>query len=71
MLVDGKGVHLKKGQEYSRFELGSTVVLVFEVDQSKEKFEFTVTPHQKIKLGQKIGVLTSANSPNQSTKSWW
>jgi phosphatidylserine decarboxylase len=43
-------VSSQKGQEIARFELGSTVVLVFEA----EDCEFLIQPGQKVKLGQQI-----------------
>jgi len=44
-------VSLKKGDEMGLFNLGSTVVLVFE----SENFDFHVRAGQKVQMGEKIG----------------
>jgi phosphatidylserine decarboxylase len=49
--VNPKGWAVKKGEEIARFELGSTVVLVFESND----FQFNVEPGQKVQLGQALG----------------
>ncbi|KAJ3299657.1 phosphatidylserine decarboxylase 1 [Borealophlyctis nickersoniae] len=46
------GVKLKKGDLTGGFQLGSTVVLVFEAPKS---FEFTLEAGQKLKVGEGIG----------------
>jgi phosphatidylserine decarboxylase len=46
------GYPLSKGQQMGGFNLGSTVVLVFEAPKS---FQFNVKPGQKVKVGQAIG----------------
>ncbi|OWB68493.1 hypothetical protein B5S33_g174 [[Candida] boidinii] len=48
------GQPLFKGEEIGGFELGSTIVLVFEAPKN---FEFSLKENQAIKLGQKIGDL--------------
>jgi phosphatidylserine decarboxylase len=43
----------KKGDEMGGFQLGSTVVLVFEAPL--DGFEFNVQQGQKVRVGQAIG----------------
>ncbi|CAG8483226.1 9479_t:CDS:2 [Acaulospora colombiana] len=50
------GYPLRIGDEIGGFCLGSTVVLVFEAPL---KFKFCLEPSQKIKYGQKLGVLST------------
>ena len=45
-------VPLQKGMELGRFNMGSTVVLIFE---APKEFEFTVMPGEHVKLGQALG----------------
>jgi len=47
-----KGIEVGKGQEIGKFNLGSTIVLVFE---ASPEFEFTVQPGEAVKYGQCIG----------------
>jgi len=54
--VSASGIHLAKGSEFARFELGSTIVVVFQLERGK-RFVFNVEPEQKVKLGQRIGVV--------------
>jgi phosphatidylserine decarboxylase len=46
------GISALPGQELARFQLGSTVVLVFE--SSDEDFEFLVKPGNRVKMGQAL-----------------
>lgn len=46
-----KGWKVQKGEEIARFELGSTVVMVFE----SKNFQFNVEPGQVVRLGQAMG----------------
>ncbi|KAK9473093.1 phosphatidylserine decarboxylase-domain-containing protein [Dipodascopsis tothii] len=46
------GYPLEKGQQMGGFNLGSTVVLVFE---APKKFSFDVKPGQTVKVGEKLG----------------
>jgi len=48
-----KGIQIKKGEETGKFNLGSTIVLVFEASAD---FEWNVEPGQAVKYGQCIGV---------------
>jgi len=50
---------LTKGQEMARFELGSTVVLVFETN--KASFEFAVQPGDRVQMGQALGTLVKTS----------
>jgi len=45
-------VHVKKGEEIGCFNLGSTIVLVFE---SQNDFEFSVKPGEYVKMGMQLG----------------
>ena len=48
----GHPIHLLKGVEVGAFNLGSSVVLVFEAPST---FEFVIRPNQKIRLGAALG----------------
>ena len=52
--VDGCGLRLGRGQKLGTFQMGSSVVLVFEAPQG---FEFCVEPGQRVKYGQPLGHL--------------
>jgi phosphatidylserine decarboxylase len=45
-------VNLQAGEEMAVFQMGSTVVLIFEAPPT---YQFTLQPGQKVKLGQTIG----------------
>ncbi len=47
-----KGILVKKGEEIGKFNLGSTIVMLFEAD---ENFKFNVNAGEKVKYGQVIG----------------
>jgi len=47
-------VCVSKGEELGKFNLGSTVVLIFEA----KDFNFTVKPGEKVQMGQKLGEWT-------------
>ena len=53
---DANGLRVKKGEEVARFELGSTVVLVFETLEG-EDWEWQVKEGDKVKMGQAVGVI--------------
>ena len=46
------GVTLSKGQDIGHFNLGSTIVLVFEAPPN---FRLNLTPGQKVRVGEGIG----------------
>lgn len=56
-----KGILIKKGEELGKFNLGSTIVMLFEAD---ENFEFTVAAGEKVKYGQVIGKHIKNNQTN-------
>ena len=47
-----KGVSLRRGERMGAFNLGSTIVLIFEAPKD---FEFLVRPGQKLQYGEPIG----------------
>ena len=47
-----------KGDHIGGFNLGSTIVLIFE---APKEFEFTTQPNQKVKIGQTIGCCSSVH----------
>jgi len=49
---ENSGIKIKKGEEMAKFNLGSTVVLVFEADKD---FKFNVQIGQRVKMGQLLG----------------
>ena len=51
---DVNGLRVNKGEEVARFELGSTVVLVFQT-QVGEQWEWMVKEGDKVKMGQAVG----------------
>ena len=51
-LVFSKQIGLEKGQHFGLFNLGSTIVLVFE---APENFRFDVQPGQKVLMGEALG----------------
>ncbi|XP_041826327.1 phosphatidylserine decarboxylase proenzyme, mitochondrial [Melanotaenia boesemani] len=54
LLVDGGGVALQKGDPVGEFNLGSTIVLLFEAPKD---FTFNLQPGQRIRMGEGIGGL--------------
>jgi phosphatidylserine decarboxylase precursor len=49
--ISSKGIHLEKGQEIGYFNLGSSIMLIFE---ASEESTFDVEVGQKVKLGNSI-----------------
>jgi phosphatidylserine decarboxylase len=53
--VPGPAVILEKGAELGRFNMGSTVILLFERDRAHWRHE--VRAGSEVRLGQPLGVL--------------
>jgi phosphatidylserine decarboxylase len=53
------GVPFRRGEPFGEFNLGSTIVLVFE---APPQFEFKVTAGQTVKYGQPLGTVTQAHA---------
>ena len=52
---EGGGVPISKGEMIGEFNLGSTIVLLFE---APDNFEFTVQGEQKVLFGEALGQFT-------------
>lgn len=57
------GLKFDKGAELGQFNLGSTIVLIFEAPRS---FRFAVEAGQKIKLGESLGVVSGTAVADQT-----
>ncbi len=51
-MADNIGVPLKRGEDFGEFNLGSTIVMIFEAPKN---FEFDTTPGEKVFLGSQLG----------------
>lgn len=49
---DVTGLDMRKGERVGNFNLGSSIVLIFE---APDNFEFEVEPGQVVKCGQPLG----------------
>jgi phosphatidylserine decarboxylase len=47
-----KGLPVKRGELFGEFNLGSTIVLIFE---APENFEFNINQNEKVFYGNKLG----------------
>ena len=61
---DVNGLRVKKGEEVARFELGSTVVLVFETLDG-EDWEWQVKEGDKVRMGQAVGTIRHTPTEQQ------
>ncbi len=55
------GINLNRGDAFGEFNLGSTIVLLFEAPKT---FKFNVEPGQTIKVGQAMGTVLQSNIDN-------
>lgn len=60
--ADGGGVVLQKGAPVGEFNLGSTIVLLFEAPKD---FTFNLQPGQRIRMGEGLGSLWLAKLQTQ------
>ncbi len=51
-MVNNTGVKTKRGEDFGEFNLGSTIVMIFEAPKN---FEFDSTPGEKVFLGSQLG----------------
>lgn len=54
-LIDNQGVAVKRGDDFGEFNLGSTIVMIFEAPKN---FEFESLPGEKVFLGSQLGSST-------------
>jgi phosphatidylserine decarboxylase len=57
------GIETRRGENFGEFNLGSTIVLIFEAPND---FTFNVTQNEKVLYGRKLGS-SSSSSKTQST----
>jgi phosphatidylserine decarboxylase len=60
-IATGRGVQLAKGAEAGRFNMGSTVVMVFE--RGKMQWDAVMQPGATVRMGQRIGITLDATLP--------
>jgi len=53
------GIKIGRGDQFGEFNLGSTIVLVFEAPKN---FEFNIQPNQKVRYGMPIGATVSRSN---------
>ena len=54
-----EGVAVQKGERVGGFNLGSSIVLIFEAPKN---FQFNVTPGQRVLYGQPLGTIGNSVS---------
>eukprot|EP01083_Nonionella_stella_P058406 152949_1 len=59
------GVQQSRGEYIGKFNLGSTVVIIFETPSEKD-FRFRVKPEDRVRVGQEIGVIVGAREAEES-----
>ena len=59
MSNEEQGIPFTRGEPFGEFNLGSTVVLIFEAPKN---FKFTVEPGQKVQYGQALGKIDNDNT---------
>lgn len=64
------GHPLVKGAEIGGFNLGSTIVLVFEAPAGDEEFQWDIKPLQKIKMGERLGSIRKKGVEEQTKADW-
>lgn len=55
--LKGRGIHLARGAEMGRFNMGSTVIVL--LPKSVARFNSDLAPEQAVRVGERIGALAS------------